>query len=210
MKKTMVLALLLVGIGTATAQNGSEKKGSKFEFQANGKLGFARLKQTNNVPLSGNVNGSDLLLAYKMSPKWSVATGVGILQFDANPTIAGNTASIRNSYLQIPVRFVGDYNLFHGTEPKDPKLFLTLGVGLYANTLLKQEVETVTGNTDTNNMGWNFGLSTGVGVKFILTDALNIGLGMENQSEFSKMKKNGVEQRIEQMNTLYLRLGLSL
>ncbi len=206
----MALALLLVGIGSAFAQNTSEKKQSKFELQINGKLGFARLKQTNNVPLSGNVNGSDLLLAYKMSPKWSVATGLGILQFDANPTIAGNTASIRNSYLQIPVRFVGDYNLFHGSEPKDPKLFLTLGLGLYANTLLKQELETITGNTDTNNMGWNFGLSTGVGMKFIVTDALNLGIGMENQSEFTKMKKNDVEQRIEQMNTLYFRLGLSL
>lgn len=206
----MALALLFVSIGTAIAQTAAEKKESKFEIQVNGKLGFARLKQTNNVPLSGNVNGSDLLIAYKMSPKWSIASGLGLLQYDANPTIAGNTASIRNSYLQIPLRFTGDYNLFHGTEPKDPKLFLTLGLGLYANTLLKQELETVTGNTDTNNMGWNFGLSTGVGVKFILTDALNLGLGMESQSEFTKMKKNDVEQRIEQMNTLYFRLGLTL
>jgi hypothetical protein len=210
MKKTIALALLLIGVGTATAQNAAEKKESKFEIQVNGKLGFARLKQTNSVPLSGNVNGSDLLLNYKFNSKWSLATGVGILQFDANPTIDGNTASIRNSYLQIPLRVVGDYILFRGSEIKDQKIVLTLGLGMYANNLLKQELETVSGNTNTNNMGWNYGLSTGVGIKFILSNELNLGLGMESQSEFNKMKKNNTEQRIEQMNTLYFRLGLTL
>jgi opacity protein-like surface antigen len=207
MKKQFLAALVILCTAAAIAQTAPEKKESKFEFLVNGKLGFARLKQTNNVPLNGNVNGSDLLLAYKLGPRWNIATGIGLLQLDANPTIAGNTASIRNSYLQIPVRFTGDYNLFHGTEPTDPKMFFSLGLGVYANTLLKQELETVAGNTDTHNLGWNFGFATAVGVKFVLTDALNVGLGIENQSEFTKMKKGDVEQRIEQMNTLYFKLG---
>ena len=201
--------LLVLITGVTVAQNNTEKKESKFEFQINGKLGFARLKQSNYVPLSGNVNASDFLLSYKMSPRWSVASGFGLLQFDANPTIAGNTASIRNSYLQIPLRFNGDYNLFHGTEPQSPKIFFNVGFGLYANTLLKQELETVSGNTDTKNLGWNFGFATQIGVKFILTDALNIGLGIENQSEFTKMKKDDIEQRFDQMNTMYLKLGFA-
>jgi len=40
-----------------------------------------------------------------------------------------------------------------------------------------------------NNLGWNFGLATSVGVKFIVTDVLHLGLGIESQNEFTKMKK---------------------
>jgi hypothetical protein len=207
MKKQYLTALAVLFTAVTLAQTTPEKKESKFEFQANAKVGFARLKQSGLVPLNGNINGSDLLLSYKISPKWDIASGVSFLQFNANPTIAGETASIRNSYLQIPVRFTGDFNIFDVTEPKDAKIFFTIGLGVYANTLLKQELETVTGNTDTKNLGWNFGLSTGAGLKFVLTDALNIGLGLESQSEFTKMKKDGAEQRIEQSNSMYLKVG---
>ena len=80
---------------------------------------------------------------------------------------------------------------------------------MYANTLLKQELETIAGNTATKNMGWNFGFSSQIGLKFVLTDALNIGMGLESQSDFTKMKKDGAEQRIEQINALYFKMGFS-
>ncbi|WP_333601350.1 hypothetical protein, partial [Flavobacterium sp.] len=203
MKKQFIAALALLISYAATAQSTPEKKVSKLELQIIGKLGFARLKQTGAVPLNGNINGSDILLAYKIGQRWDMAAGVGLLQFDANPTIAGNTASLRNSYLHIPLQFNGNYILFNGDQAKDPKLFFTIGAGLYANTLLKQELETVTGNTDTKNLGWNFGLSTQVGIKFLLSDALNIALGMESQGDLTKMKKDGAEQRIENLNAFY-------
>jgi len=208
MKKQFLSAILTLLSIAAFAQTTPEKKDSKFELQVTGKLGFARLKQTGSVPLNGNINGSDILLAYKLGSKWDIASGIGFVQYNSNLNIAGNTASIRNSYLHIPVQFNGDFSLFNSELPKDPKLFFTIGAGLYANTLLKQELETVTGNFDNKNMGWNFGLSTQVGIKFLLTDALNIGLGMESQSDFTKMKKDGTEQRIENLNAFYFKLGL--
>jgi long-subunit fatty acid transport protein len=209
MKKQLLIALAVLFTAVTLAQTTPEKKESKFEFQVNAKVGFARLKQTGLVSLNGNINGSDLLLSYKISRKWDVASGVSFLQFDGNPTIGGETASIRNSYLQIPVRFTGDFNIFDTTEPKDPKIIFNIGLGLYANTLLKQELETVTGNSDTKNLGWNFGFTSAVGLKFLLTDALNVGLGLESQSEFTKMKKDGAEQRIEQSNSMYLKVGFT-
>jgi hypothetical protein len=209
MKKQFLTALAVLFTAVTFAQTTPEKKESKFEFLIDAKLGFARLRGNDFIPLNGNVNGSDLMLSYKFAPKWSIATGVGFLQFNANPTIAGNSVSITNNYLQIPFRINGDYNIFNGSEPKDPKVFFNLSAGLYANTLLKQEIQTVTEVSTTKNLGWNFGLATSVGIKFLITDALNLGLGVQSQSEFTKMKKDGAEQRIDQMNTMYFRMGLT-
>ena len=208
MKKQFLIALAVLFTAVTLAQTTPEKKESKFEFLIDAKLGFARLRSNDFIPLNGNVNGSDLMLAYKFAPKWSIATGVGFLQFSANPTISGTSASVTNNYLQIPFRINGDYNIFNGSEPKDPKIFFNLSAGLYANTLLKQEVQTITEVSTTKNLGWNFGLTTSVGIKFLITDALNLGLGVQSQNEITKMKKDGAEQRIDQMNTMYFRIGL--
>lgn len=210
MKKQVFAALAILFLsGTAVAQEVKEKKDSKLEFVVNGKLGFARLKQSGNVPLNGNLTGSDILLAYKISPKWDLASGVGFYEFNANTTVSGNSISIQNSYLHIPVQVSGDFSVFRNEQPGTERVFFTVGLGLYANTLLKQDVEALTGNYDQKNLGWNFGLSSQVGAKFVLSDALNIGLGLESQSDFTKMKKNGSEQRIEQFNGMYFKLGFT-
>jgi len=148
------------------------------------------------------------MVAMKMSPRWNLASGVGFLQFDANQTVVGDTESIRNSYLQIPLRFTGDYNLFKGAEPEDAKIHFNIGLGVYANTLLNEEKVNTTATTDTKNLGWNFGIATAIGVRFVLTNTLHIGLGLESQNDLTKMKKKEVEQRMEQMNTVYLKFGL--
>ncbi|WP_394350923.1 hypothetical protein [Flavobacterium phycosphaerae] len=187
--------------------NHSRKKESKFEFTVNTKLGFAKLKQTGNVPLNGNVNGADVLFTLPLGSKWNLASGIGYLEYDANPSIAGNTASIKNSYLHIPVQFSSDFAIFNNEKPENQKIFFTVGLGVYANSLLKQELETVTGNSSVKNQGWNFGFSSQIGAKFILTDALNIGIGFEGQSDFTKMKKDGNEQKLENLNAVYFKMG---
>lgn len=207
MKKQLFSALVILISYTALAQSTPEKKESKLEFTVNTKFGFAKMKQTGYVPLNGNVNGGDILLSLPLGKKWDISSGIGYFEYNANPTIAGNTASLKNSYLHIPVQFNSDFAIFNIENPESQKIFFNVGLGLYANTLLKQELETTSGNTATKNMGWNFGFSSQIGLKFVLTDAFNIGMGLEGQSDFSKMKKDGAEQRIEQINALYFKMG---
>lgn len=206
MKKQIILVLTILLSLSAKAQTTTEKTESKLEFIINSKLGLAKLKQSGFVSLNGNSTGADALLSFKMGKKWDLAAGLGYTEFNANPTIAGNTASIKNTYLQIPVKVVGDFSIFDKVQ-SDSKIFLSIGAGLYANTLLNSEIETVSGNSSTKNLGWNFGISTQIGAKFILSDVMNLGLGLESQSDLTKMKKNGMEQRMEQINSLYLNLG---
>lgn len=207
MKKQLLAALVILISCTALAQTTLEKKESKFEFTVNTKLGFAKLKQTGNVPLNGNVNGADILFSLPLGKKWDITSGIGFLEFDANPSIAGNTASLKNSYLHIPVQFSTDFAIFSNEKPENQKIFFNVALGVYANSLLKQELETVTGNSSAKNQGWNFGFSSQIGAKFVLTDALNIGIGFEGQSDFTKTKKDGNEQRIENINAVYFKMG---
>ena len=183
--KKQLLAIVLIAFSTATiAQTTSttEAKESKLQFLVNAKLGFAKVKQTGNVTINGNVNGGDVLLALTLSKTWNIAAGIGFLEFDANQTIAGNTVSIKNNYLHIPVQFNGEYSLFN-SDPKNQKVFFTVGLGLYANTLLKQELETITETTTAKNQGWNFGFSSQFGAKFKATDNLMLGIGFEGQTD---------------------------
>lgn len=211
MKKQVFAAVAILFLsGTAMAQETTEKKESKFELAVNGKLGFVRLKQSGIPALNGNLIGSDVLLAYKISSKWDLATGIGLYEFNANTTIAGNSASLKNSYLRIPLQFNGDYSVFKSEKTNNDKIFFTIGLGLYANTLLKQELEAVTGNAEAKNLGWNFGLTTQVGAKFIVNEDINIAIGLESQSDLTKMKKDGTEQKLEQFNGMYFRLGFKI
>lgn len=208
MKKQLFAVLVILITYTVSAQEAPKKEDSKLEFSTTGKLGFARLKQSGNVPLNGNLTGSDVLISYQVSPRGYLSSGIGFYEFNANTIFAGNSASLKNSYLRIPVQFSGDFSIF-GKEQPGQKVFFTLGAGLYANTLLRQEFESPTGNSDEKNLGWNFGFSSQVGAKFILSDALNIGIGIESQSDLTKTKKDGVEQRIEQYNGMYFKLGFT-
>lgn len=210
MKNQLITAFLFFISITAFAQTTPETKESKFSLAVNTKLGFARLKEKGNVTLNGNINGGDLLVSYKLGKTWDITSGIGYMEYYANAAVAGNEIAIKNSYLRIPVQFNGDYVLMKNKETQNPNIFFTVGIGAYASTLLKQEIETVGGDSDTKNLGWNFGFSSQIGLRFIITDQFNIGLGLESLNDLTDMKKDGREHKIENINALYFKLGFKL
>ncbi len=211
MKKQVFAALALLFLsGSVMAQETTAKKDSKFELVVNGKLGFAQLKQSGIPSLNGNLTGSDVLLAYKISPKWELAGGIAFYEFNANTIIAGDAASLKNSYLRIPLQFNGDYSLLKSDATNHDRILFTIGLGVYANTILKSELESYLGNSEASNLGWNFGLTTQIGAKFIVNENINLALGIESQSDLTKAKKNGVEQKLEQFNGMYFRVGFKI
>ncbi|MDI1317005.1 outer membrane beta-barrel protein [Flavobacterium sp.] len=207
MKNHIVAALLLFTSYSITAQTVPETKESKVSFAVNTKIGFARLKEKGNVTLNGNVNGGDLLLSYKLGKIWDITSGVGYLEYYANTTVAGNEISVKNAYLHIPLQFNGDYTILKNEETQNAKIIFSIGIGAYARTLLKQQIETIGGDSDSKNLGWNFGFSSQIGTRFIVSDKLTVGLGLENQSDLTDMKKDGRAQKIETINAIYFKLG---
>jgi hypothetical protein len=203
MKKQILSAFLLFVTVFATAQTTTDKKESPVSILVNAKLGFAKISQSGNVDLNGTINSGDVLASIRLSKTWNLDTGIGLMEFNANQTVAGNSTSLTNTYLQIPVKFNGDFSIFDKSLEGDKKIFLTAGLGMYANTLLKQELQTISGNSDAKNLGWNFGLSSQIGAKFILSDKIGFRIGVESQSDMSKMKKDGTEQKIKNVNAFY-------
>lgn len=209
MKKQIILGLVIMLSFYAKAQTTQETEKSRLALIISSKLGFAKLKQTDFATIHGNINTAEGLVSLKMGKKWELATGLNYSEFNGNVTISGNTASIKNSYLQIPLKALGDFSIFN-KEGSDSRIFLTIGGGIYANTLLKSELETVSGDSKTKNLGWNFGLSTQIGAKFVLSDVMDLGIGLNSQSDFSKMKKDGIEQKMEQVNALYFNIAYKI
>ena len=203
MKRQIITALLLFITLSAIAQTTPEKKVSPVSIFVNAKLGFAKVSQSSNVDLNGTINGGDVLASIKLGKAWNLDTGVGLFEFNGNQAIAGNNTSLTNSYLQIPVRFNGDFSIFDKALEGNQKIFLTAGLGIYANTLLKQELQTISGNSNARNLGWNFGFSSQIGAKFILSDKIGFRFGLESQADATKMKKDGGEQKIKNINALY-------
>lgn len=209
MKKQLIAAVVLLFSFTVLAQTTPEKKDKKDKkvtLVMNSKFGFAKLDQTDLVALNGNISGGDFLLSYSIRKNWELAAGVSFMDFNANPSIAGNSASLKNSYLQIPLKAFGDFNIFE-KEKSPSKIAVIFGGGFYANTLLKSELKTLSANNSEKNLGWNFGVTTQIGAKFTVSDDLNFGIGLESQIDLSDMKHKGVNRKIEQLNALYANLG---
>lgn len=212
-KQILFLALLFTTLSTiaqTSTTTAVDKKERKVSFLSNSSLGFSKLKQDGNVTVNGNISGGDIFINYKFVKNWSIASGVGLYEFNANTVLVGNSVSIKNRYLRIPLQVNGSFGVFNSDKVENQKIFFVFGFGVYANTLLKQEIETIIGNNIARNQGWNFGVSSQVGAKFILSDELYLGLGLQGQNEFTKMKKDGVSQKMVQTNAFYFSMGFNL
>lgn len=208
MKKIIIVNILLgltqLGVAQSTIQI-EDMPHSKMEFVITPKLGFAKVSQTGSPSMSGFVNGGDFLYSLKIK-KWNLLFGAGYYQFDANTTLNGNPMSLRNSYLQLPLKLKRDCVIFKD-KSQTQNTYLTVGFGAYANDLLKQEMQSSSVTDKAHNLGWNFGFVSQLGVKFKMSDIINLELGFESQSDFSKMKKNGVENKIQNLNVLFFSIN---
>ena len=199
MKKSVFMLFAILLMSVANAQENPPKP--ELGFSGNAKLGYAKLIQSEMVNLNGTVNSGDLLFFYRFPSGTYLSTGIGMLDFNANGVTAGESFALEQSYLRIPLYL--NYSLTIFKEQLDNKLAAYGGIGVYANTLLKEEVQTLSETFKNKNQGWNGGFGFNLGMRFGVTENFNFGIGFESQSDFSKMKKNGVDRKLEGINTVH-------
>ena len=212
MKKNIFLSAVLILFSCSLFAQDTvkyESSNSKIEILFIPKFGFAKISQSESPKINGFVNGGDILLAFKLKNGSFLSSGIGYNDFNANSTVAGENANLNNIYLRIPVNYISNFSFFKNKNNAD-FVFLSLGIGFYANTLLKSEVESFIGTNSEKNLGWNFGLSSYVGAKFSVSDTFNLGIGLETNNDLTKMKKDDFEQKINNLTTLNLTLGFRL
>ncbi len=198
MKKNVITLLLALTSTFVFAQETESQ--SDFGIQAVAKIGFGTLDSSNMVKLHGNVNAGDLLFSYRFPNQISLSAGVGTLQFTANGATAGETFSLDQTYLRIPVYF--NYSLSIFEQQFDDKIQAYTGIGIYANTLLKEEYKTINSSATNKNQGWNTGVGLQLGMKFSASKNLNLGVGFESQSDLSDMEKNKAKRKLEGVTTV--------
>ncbi len=197
--KNLVLTMFVLLSTTLMIGQETENKHS-YGFIANAKLGFAKLNQSGFVTINGNVNSGDIQFFYSLPSGTYFSTGIGLLEFNANGVSGGESFALEHSYLRIPLYINRSVPIFK--DQANNKIHAFGGVGIYANTLLKEEIQTLTTTFKEKNMGWNIGLGFNVGLTFEVIDNMSFGLGFDTQSDLTKMKKNEVERKLETINTV--------
>ncbi len=205
MKNILFSIVLFLFSLTIFAQEKSEVKASKFGFAVDAKMGSATFLQTGKVDLNGSVNVGKFLFYYTSSDgSSSISLGIEELQFKANGVSAGENYALDQKHLRIPLNY--SYSLSILKDHLDEKLQAYAGVGVYANTLRKEKIQTLEETYKNKNQGWNGGFGFEVGLVFQVAKDLNFGIGFETQSDFSKMKKNEIKRKLEGISTVNFRL----
>ena len=196
MKKQFVSIILLCSFCTLYAQTSlkNEVSKNKFEVYVIPKLGFAKITETENVPLHGYFNGCDALLSISMKKKFRFSTGISYFEISGNRNFAEGSVSLKNSYIQIPLNVNFDFPLSKNI-PENQVCFLSFGIGCYANDFINQQIETIVETTNLNKLGWNFGFKSQFGLKFLVSGKMNLGIGFENQIDLSQVKSDNIEYK---------------
>ena len=198
MKKVQFALLFLLLSFIANSQE--EPKKPEFGLNINGKIGFGKLIQNGMVNLNGSINSGDILFFYRLPSGTTLSAGVGLLDFNANGVTSGESYALKQTYLRIPINL--NYSLFILKNQLDSKLSAYGGIGIYANNLFREEIQTIDQTFKNKNQGWNAGLGFNLGLRFGVTKDVNFGIGFESQSDITKMKKNGTERKLEEINTI--------
>ncbi|MFZ4414223.1 MAG: hypothetical protein ACOYOV_14160 [Bacteroidales bacterium] len=210
MKKQFLTIILFGSFCTLLAQTSfnNEVAKSKLEVYVIPKLGFSKITETENVPLNGYFNGYDALISISMKKKFRFSTGISYFEINGNRNLAGGSASLKNLYLQIPLNVNCDFPLSKNI-PENQMVFLSIGIGGYANDFINQQIETISETTSLNNLGWNFGFKSQFGLKFLVTKKMNLGIGFENQVDLSQVKSDNIEYKTVS-SSVYFSLGYRL
>ena len=204
MKKLQTFALLfaIFMTGNVFAQDGEEKAYSKISVIAYGGIGYGIVDNNNQANYNLNSNSGDLVLNYKFTKNFGVATGLGLNQLSGHGFNSAGQFYHERDLIKIPLLLSIDQNVGDNF-----KVFVYLGP--YAQTIVNDEYTFVNATVKDVYEGWNFGFQLGFGFLYEVSDRFSLGLNYLGQSDLSKLETNNNqiindEQRVKNLNTVGL------
>lgn len=203
MKKIYTCLILAFFTGLNLMQS-QENDYSKFRVLMLSGIGNGIAENDNEVNYVLNTNTSEILLNYKFSKIYGVATGVGINEMRGNGFNSLGNFFHKRTYIKIPVLLTGDYDV-------SDKIKVLFTLGVYTQNIIKDEYSFVDIKAKNVYEGWNFGTQISFGFLFEIFENYSIGLNYLGLSDFSKLetKENasfGDKQKIVNLNTVGLTL----
>ncbi len=198
MKKTFTF-LLVATFSLMFAQEKANDGQKKFGVEVTAKFGSSKLDTKNAVNLNGSLSAGDFLFVYRLNPNSTLKSGITLAEFNANFSTLGETASLKNTYLQVPLKYFYATSLSNDAL-NNSKISMLFGLGVNANHLYKSEVETIALSSSKKNLGWNFGSSFEMGLDFTFSKYMNFGVFYEAMSDFTRIEKNDNNQKLVSTN----------
>jgi opacity protein-like surface antigen len=173
-----------------------------------GGIGYAVVDNDNEPNYNLNANSVDFLLNYRIGKRYGISTGIGINQLSGNGFSSLGNFYHERGLLKIPLLLSVDYNL-------SQKVRLVANIGLYGQTILKDEYSFVGGKIDDLYEGWNFGFQSGIGLAYNFNQKISLGIMFHNQGDFTKLDSDtskGIadEQKIAGLNSIGLLFAINL
>ncbi|KAB8155182.1 outer membrane beta-barrel protein [Kordia sp. TARA_039_SRF] len=184
---------------------------SKFSLITFGGVGYAIMDNENQPDYNLDASTADILLHYTIGNRWGIATGLGFNRLSGSGfDNTGNNFYHTRGTLKIPVLLSGNYNL-------SQRVRLVANIGLYAQTIIKDEFE-FAGGTSVGEVyeGWGFGLQSGIGLSYNIDSKISLGIMINTQGDFNRGYDADttvgppVSQRIKSINTVGLLFNWNL
>lgn len=199
--KNLITVFFLFFLISIFAQETNDKNQTKFGFEVTAKFGSSKLDVKEAVDLNGNFSAGDFLVVYRLNQYSIFKSGITIAEFNSNFTASGETASLKNSYLQIPLKYFYVTSLSNNVI-NDSTINLLFGLGVNANHLYQSKIETVNTSNSNKNLGWNLGSSFEMGLDFSFSKYMNFGIFYEAMTDITRNEKENNNQKLVGTNLI--------
>ena len=202
MNKKIILSICFFAISSFSF--GQDKDKSKFGYGIGFGFGNSTLENSQFGVLNGNIFSLNFNVDYSFTDKGNtkLISGFDFLDVNSNFYNGINQSKLKNEYMQIPLKIKHKISF-----DKEDKLNLVVGIGVYANFLLRSNVTTLDGKINTESNGINFGYNYLFGMEYNLSANTSIGITADVMNELNAIKKNGLEQK--QTDILLFNIGFS-
>ena len=172
---------------TSKTDDYSTSMKGKLQIHTSAKLGFGQLNSLTYKALNGNVGIGEVLVSYGFSKSAKLMTGIGFMEFNANVFDSGSFQSLKNEYIQIPLKVSFSESLGRKSQNGTRAM---LAFGLFGSYHRKSTLEGQNATITDKNLTWAVGGLIDVGVEFHVHRDVNIGIGIESQFNNPKLGDN--------------------
>ena len=206
--KSLVLILAILISSVCFSQEETEgKSNSRISVIAYGGIGYGNVDNDREANYDLNSNYGDLIVNYRFSNHFGIASGVGLNQLTGNGFNSFGQFYHERDIVKIPLLLTVDNKIGNHFE-----LFCYLGP--YAQTIINDEYSFMNGKVKDVYEGWNFGFQLGLGFLYQVSDQFSAGLNYTGQSDFTNFETDtnqliNDEQKMKNLNIVGVMFILS-
>ena len=131
-----------------------------------------------------------------------LSAGLGHSDFKGNFTVNNQSQRLQNSYIDLPIMVNFKQNL-----SPDNKLVFFISGGISVNYLYQSNLLSLTGDQNVDSKGFNIGGVGRIGFEYLFSNVYYLGIAIHDYRDFNDIEKNGISNRLNNVNALNFSIG---